>query len=46
MKNLEERIKALPPDIYQEVIDFIEFIMYKRGRRGSKKLRQDWAGGS
>lgn len=45
MQNLEDRIKALPPDIYQEVIDYIDYLMYKRGRSRGKKLRQDWAGG-
>jgi hypothetical protein len=44
MKNLEERIKALPPELHQEVMDFVDFLLEKRGRRPGKKLRQDWAG--
>ncbi|MBM4287818.1 MAG: DUF2281 domain-containing protein [Deltaproteobacteria bacterium] len=44
MKNLEERIKELPPELHQEVMDFVEFLLTKRGRKPGKKLRQDWAG--
>ncbi len=44
MKNLEERIKELPPELHQEVIDFVDFLLEKRVRQGGKKLRQDWAG--
>lgn len=44
MKNLEERIKELPPELHQEVMDFVESLLEKRGRRPGKKLRQDWAG--
>jgi hypothetical protein len=44
MKNLEERIKELPPELHREVMDFVDFLLEKRVRRGGKKLRQDWAG--
>jgi hypothetical protein len=44
MKNLEERIKELPPELHQEVMDFVDFLLEKRGRRPGRKLRQDWAG--
>lgn len=44
MKNLEERIKELPPELHREVIDFVEFLLEKRVRQGGKKLSQDWAG--
>ena len=44
MKNLEERIKELPPELHQEVMDFVDFLLEKRGRRPGTKLRQDWAG--
>jgi hypothetical protein len=44
MKNLEERIKELPPELHREVIDFVDFLLEKRGRQDGKKLRQDWAG--
>ena len=44
MKNLEERIKELPPELHQELIDFVDFLLEKRVRQGGKKLSQDWAG--
>lgn len=44
MKDLEERIRELPPELHQEVLDFVEFLLEKRGRKAGKKLRQDWAG--
>ncbi len=44
MKSLEEMIKELPPDLRQEVEDFIEFLLKKRKKK-RKKLKQDWAGG-
>jgi mRNA-degrading endonuclease RelE of RelBE toxin-antitoxin system len=44
MKNLEERLKKLPPELHQQVIDFVDFLLEKKGRQRGKKLRQDWAG--
>ncbi len=44
MKNLEERIKELTPELQREVLDFVEFLLMKRARKPQKKLRQDWAG--
>ena len=44
MKSIEELIKELPPDLHQEVRDFMEFLMQKRGSRKQKKLRMSWAG--
>ncbi len=44
MSRIEEMVKDLPPDLYQEVEDFIEFVLTKRSRKPATKLRQDWAG--
>lgn len=44
MQNLEERMKELPPELRQEVEDFIEFLVKKRAQKQGRKLRQDWAG--
>lgn len=44
MKSLEERIKELPADLQEEVVDFVEFLLEKRARKRGRKLRQDWAG--
>jgi Protein of unknown function (DUF2281) len=43
-KSLEELVKELPPDCKEEVRDFVEFLLERRGRKRGGKLRQDWAG--
>ena len=43
METLEQKIKHLPPDIYQEATDFINFLLRKRSKT-RKKLRLNWAG--
>lgn len=44
MKNLEEKIRELPPELQREVEDFVEFLMDKQAKRKQKKLRMSWAG--
>ncbi len=44
VKSLAQLLQELPPDMVEEVRDFIEFLLDKRGRRARKALRQDWAG--
>ena len=44
MGKIEEMVRDLPPDLRQEVEDFIEFLLEKRSRKPATKLRQDWAG--
>lgn len=41
--TLMELIEKLPPDLHQEVTDFLEFLLEKRSRK-PKKLQLDWAG--
>jgi hypothetical protein len=43
-KTLEELVQELSPDLRDEVRDYVEFLLAKRGGRGEKTLRQDWAG--
>jgi hypothetical protein len=43
MRNVEELIKELPPELRREVEDFIGFLLEKRVRRYGRTLRQDWA---
>jgi hypothetical protein len=45
MGELAEKIKELPPDLQQEVEDFVLFLIERHKRNPGKKLRQDWAGG-
>lgn len=44
MQNIAEKIKELPPELQQEVEDFVNFLMEKKAAKHGKKLRQDWAG--
>ena len=44
MKNIEEMIRELPPDLQKEVADFAQFLLENRLRKAGKKLSQDWAG--
>jgi len=38
------QLKRGTPDLQQEVADFVEFLLQKRGQKVAKPLRQDWAG--
>jgi hypothetical protein len=44
MGRIEEMVKELPPDLQQEVEDFVQFLIERRARRAGRKLRQDWVG--
>lgn len=44
MKSIDERIKNLPPNLKQEVEEFVSSLLRKRRKKNGKKLRQDWAG--
>ena len=44
MKNLEKKISILPPELQQEVEDFIEFLIEKRLKRPKGKPKFNWAG--
>ncbi len=44
MKPLEERIRELPPDLAQEVEDFLDFLLEKRRPKAGGTLKLDWAG--
>jgi hypothetical protein len=45
MKNLEQLLIELPPELQQEVRDFAEFLLQTRVRAGRRRLRLSWAGG-
>jgi len=44
MQTLKELIDQLPPDLQQEVMDFVQFLLDNKLRRKQKKLRLTWAG--
>jgi len=44
MKTLEEKIKQLPPELKEEVEEFVEALLKKKKGKKQKFLRQNWAG--
>lgn len=42
---IEQKLKQLPPDLYEEVIDFIDFLITKKVSKTKKKPKLDWIGG-
>jgi hypothetical protein len=47
MKTLEETsrsIAELPPELKQEVDDFVDFLNERRTRKAGRRMRQQWAG--
>jgi len=44
MQTLKDLIDQLPPELQQEVQDFVEFLLERKVRKRGRKLRQDWAG--
>lgn len=44
MTRLEELIKKLPPDLHQEAVDFLEFLIAKKARKPKGPLKLDWRG--
>jgi hypothetical protein len=45
MKNIQEKVKKLPPDLQHEVEDFVEFLLDRAKSSKTKKMRLTWAGG-
>jgi hypothetical protein len=44
MGKIEEMVRNLPPELQNEVEDFVQFLLNKQKRKPAKNLRQDWAG--
>lgn len=44
METLQEKIEQLPPELKQEVIDFIDFLLEKRKKETTDKLTLSWKG--
>ncbi len=41
---LEEKLRMLPPDLQQEVLDFVEFLLRKWEQKPRSRPQFDWAG--
>ena len=44
MLKLEEKIKALPPDLQREVEQFIDDLLAKQKSRTNKPMKMNWRG--
>lgn len=44
MKSLEQKIKELPPELQQEVEDFVDFLTERREQPAKGQLKLDWRG--
>jgi hypothetical protein len=44
MKQIEDMIKELPPELQQEVEDFVQFLLEKRVRKEKSQLKLNWRG--
>ena len=44
MQSLKEMVEQLPPELQEEVRDFVEFLLVRRPRRPKRKPKFDWAG--
>ncbi|NQT35203.1 DUF2281 domain-containing protein [bacterium] len=45
MLTLEEKVKALPPELQQKVEEFMESLVKKRGKKEKRMMKLDWRGG-
>ncbi len=43
-QTLEEMSRLLPPNLQQEVEDFIQFLIERQRQKHGRILRQDWVG--
>ncbi|MDX9954261.1 MAG: DUF2281 domain-containing protein [Anaerolineae bacterium] len=44
MQKLAQLVEQLPPDVYQEVQDFVEFLLQRRGASPPSTPEFSWAG--
>lgn len=47
MEVIDKKIKQLPRDMQQEVVDFIDFLLTRKriANKSRKRLKLDWMGG-
>lgn len=44
MKGIEDLVKELPPELQQEVEDFVRFLIQRRTPKPKGELKLDWRG--
>jgi hypothetical protein len=42
MNNIEEKLNQLPPDLQLEVVNFIDFLLFKSAQRKKNKINIEW----
>lgn len=45
MEAVEAKLKQLPEDLQEEVVDFIDFLLTKKVSKRTRKPKLDWIGG-
>lgn len=45
MESTESKLRKLPPELQNEVADFVDFLYEKSKKKNTKKLSLNWAGG-
>lgn len=45
MENIDHKLKQLPQNLQNEVVDFIDFLLSKKVRKKHKKPHLEWIGG-
>jgi hypothetical protein len=45
MENIDNKLKQLPQNLQNEVIDFIDFLLSKKTHKKHKKPHLHWIGG-
>ncbi len=44
MQGLEQKIRALPPELQREAMDFVDFLLSKQGGSTRGKMSFSWRG--
>jgi len=45
MRSIDKTVQRLPPELQQEALDFIDFLVECQTSKKRKRLKLDWAGG-
>lgn len=44
MSKIAEMVQELPPDLQQEVEDYVQFLLEKKARKHKGRMKLDWRG--
>ncbi len=43
VEKIQERVRALPPSLQEEVLDFVEYLLSKTEREAIQRERKEWS---